>query len=357
MDSSRRSLTVDVAKGLGILLVVLGHNVVFREGMHTAYEAIYLFHVPLFFFLSGVTFRYATPVVAFQKRFRSLLVPYFAMGAVAMAFCAVTAQPSMAVDELTGVLYGTGYTLRFTPLWFLTCLFVVSMSATGLLTVHARFAKRDVAAHANTRYLIAVATVSLVMGAWIIGSGRFGLPPFQDERGRPIGLPWSLDLVPFVLGIFVLGIALANARFLRECPRAWLVFIVGIATVGLLAANDVSLDLNYRRMTRLPATGVGIVAGMAAVIGLSSLIARSQRLARPFAYLGSASLVVLMFHSPIQRRLLDQLAPWIPSEPMLVAVTTALTVAIVCAFDLGVLRRIPALGWLCYPRRTATSAA
>ncbi len=56
-----RLLTVDVARGIGILLVVLGHNAVFRESSHALYEAIYLFHMPLFFFVSGVTFRLTSP--------------------------------------------------------------------------------------------------------------------------------------------------------------------------------------------------------------------------------------------------------------------------------------------------------
>ncbi len=75
-------LTLDVARGIGILLVVLGHNAVFRESSHGLYEAIYLFHMPLFFFLSGVTFRLTSPGETVRKRARALLVPYFAMGVV-----------------------------------------------------------------------------------------------------------------------------------------------------------------------------------------------------------------------------------------------------------------------------------
>ncbi len=59
--AGQRNETLDIAKGLGIVLVVLGHNPVFREGAHWLYEAVYLFHMPLFFFLSGVTFRVGPP--------------------------------------------------------------------------------------------------------------------------------------------------------------------------------------------------------------------------------------------------------------------------------------------------------
>lgn len=40
---------VDVAKGIGIILVVLGHN----QSPDYIIKFIYSFHMPLFFFLSG----------------------------------------------------------------------------------------------------------------------------------------------------------------------------------------------------------------------------------------------------------------------------------------------------------------
>ena len=354
---SERSVTVDVAKGIGILLVVLGHNAEFREGMHPAYEAIYLFHMPLFFFLSGVTFKAAEPLVALRKRFRSLLVPYLAMGALVVAFDLLVAGPANAVDELRGILYGTGNALRFVPLWFLPCLLVVSMSATWLVSVRAHVAAGNTNDRATRRFLVRVAVVGIGVGSWIIASGRFAQAPFQDAIGRPLGLPWSLDLAPFVLGIFACGMLMSRARVLRGCPYPWLLALTGIALLSLLVVNGVSLDLNYRRMTFPLAALVGMAAGVAATIALSSIIARKSMVARTFSYLGSASLVLLMLHSPVQRRVLEQLAPWIGSDAALIVLSTGATLAIICVIDLCVLRRIRALGWVCYPRNTAVGAA
>ncbi len=342
---TQRIPTIDVAKGVGILLVVLGHNAVFREHMHSAYEAIYLFHMPLFFFLSGVTFRVAEPATAFRKRFRSLLVPYFAMALLAVAFDALTGDPAAALDEIGGVLYGTGSTLRFTPLWFLPCLFIVSMSATLLLR-----------GRSQVRAAVAIAILGGVIGVWTLTSSRFGLPPFQDATGRPLGLPWSLDLLPFVLSLFVLGVLFARARFVRDCPAAWLVVSGGIGMLVLLASHGASLDLNYRRMTNPLAVILAMAAGVAAVLALSARIARYAPAARLFSYLGSASLVLLMLHSPVQRRVLERLAPWVTNGPLLAFGGTIVTVALICIIDVGALRRIPALGWVCYPRRAPATA-
>ena len=47
---------IDIAKGLGILIIVLAHNDL--AGYHpTLHKFIYSFHIPLFFFLSGMFFR------------------------------------------------------------------------------------------------------------------------------------------------------------------------------------------------------------------------------------------------------------------------------------------------------------
>lgn len=57
MDKGR-NISLDIAKGIGIILVVIGHtmspimsgNVV----MENVYKILYVFHMPLFFLLSGL---------------------------------------------------------------------------------------------------------------------------------------------------------------------------------------------------------------------------------------------------------------------------------------------------------------
>lgn len=53
MSTNRRS-DIDIAKGFALFLVVLGHVVTMH---HTIFRWIYAFHMPAFFFLSGMTFR------------------------------------------------------------------------------------------------------------------------------------------------------------------------------------------------------------------------------------------------------------------------------------------------------------
>ena len=346
-----RLLTVDVARGIGIVLVVLGHNVLFRESAHGFYEALYLFHMPLFFFLSGVTFKQAWIGETLRKRARALLVPYFMMGAMALLAATQSNDVGAMLSELRGILYGTGHTIRFVPLWFLPCLFLVCVSAAALVGALRMALSLEQFERWRPRLLAGVVVVGLTGGAFILASGVFARAPFVDSSGRPVGLPWSLDLLPFVLALFVAGVLFCRARFIRDCPMPVAVIAGSCAVLVLLVANGVSLDLNYRRMNHGLAVMAGLAAGIALTFAVATLIARSPAIARHFAYLGSASLVILMLHSPLQRRILEPLMTHGVDRWIAVVVSVSLTIALICAIDLWILRRVGALGWVIYPRR------
>ena len=71
--STHRIEWIDVAKGLGMLLVVIGHCN--PPGWITA--GIFAFHMPLFFVLSGFTYRWKDDFTAHLKKdFQRLIVPY-----------------------------------------------------------------------------------------------------------------------------------------------------------------------------------------------------------------------------------------------------------------------------------------
>lgn len=113
----KREEIVDIAKGIGIFLVVLGH-VPLPTGLCTA---IFLFHMPLFFFLSGLFFHPNEPTLyGIYKKVRTILIPYF--------FFAFGGNAS---NLLRSILFHKDYDANFlhlfsgsnSPLWFLLCLF------------------------------------------------------------------------------------------------------------------------------------------------------------------------------------------------------------------------------------------
>ena len=71
--------SVSFAKGIGIMLMVLGHTFFSAYG----YAVIYMFHMPLFFFLSGYCFR-VSHLENFKnyamKRISRIYVPFVKWG-------------------------------------------------------------------------------------------------------------------------------------------------------------------------------------------------------------------------------------------------------------------------------------
>lgn len=67
---------IDIAKGIGITLVVMGHND-FSLISPFAHKLIYAFHMPMFFFMSGMFFKPDMSFWAFaRRRFDRVLRPF-----------------------------------------------------------------------------------------------------------------------------------------------------------------------------------------------------------------------------------------------------------------------------------------
>lgn len=84
-----RSLTLDIVKGIGIILVVVGHCI---KSYTIPGIFIYAFHMPLFFLISGICFngeKYQVFKPFFYKRLRQLLVPAVTFSAiiVLLSYC------------------------------------------------------------------------------------------------------------------------------------------------------------------------------------------------------------------------------------------------------------------------------
>ena len=70
--SETRDITFDIARGIGFLCVVLGHT-----GGGAAFRAVYPFHMPLFFLISGWFLKRNLPAVRFALRKLKQLLPLY----------------------------------------------------------------------------------------------------------------------------------------------------------------------------------------------------------------------------------------------------------------------------------------
>lgn len=123
--TTHRIVYIDIAKALGIILVIIGHTV---SSNTLCKEILYAFHMPLFFLLSGILIKDTESYNAMswrkflKKRFSQLMIPYVLFGLVYSSF---------SFKNLAFVLWGTRETLIYagslTSLWFLPVLFVANI--------------------------------------------------------------------------------------------------------------------------------------------------------------------------------------------------------------------------------------
>lgn len=115
---------IDVAKFLAMILVVLTHG--YREGNFIAF--IFSFHLPLFFFLNGMTLKVeGKPFGDFLvKKLTRYIIPMFGLGFLCVLFNMLIKwifnNPVPGNSLLVG-LANVINQLRFTTMWFLPVLF------------------------------------------------------------------------------------------------------------------------------------------------------------------------------------------------------------------------------------------
>lgn len=127
---SKRIVWIDIAKGLLIFLVVLGHC----EIHDSIKYLIYSFHMGAFFFLSGLTFNTKKPPKQFLiKKVKSLILPYamFAFVLTMYNFAKHLAFDSVfnlrdAVMSFLLPISGK-YESSVYGLWFLPCIFLTEL--------------------------------------------------------------------------------------------------------------------------------------------------------------------------------------------------------------------------------------
>ncbi len=143
---NNRYTEVDIARGIGIFFVVLGHSIK-QTGVSAGWiriltYIIYSFHMPLFFCLSGFV---SAKILKMNRRERGsyilgrarrLLVPYFVIGLlyipVKLAMSDVAIKP-FKVSDIWKLLIGQNPNVS---LWFLFTLFVIELICVVLVNTY-----------------------------------------------------------------------------------------------------------------------------------------------------------------------------------------------------------------------------
>ena len=103
--ANNRNIALDIAKGFGILLVIVGHTVGLK---HICHELIYCFHMPLFFIIAGYLYHRQDIKSLLVKSAKRLLLPWMVTLLMLIAICFLTGNKTEAWGFMQGVLFPDG---------------------------------------------------------------------------------------------------------------------------------------------------------------------------------------------------------------------------------------------------------
>lgn len=280
---------IDNAKAIAIFFIVLGHQL--PSGSLCGY--LYSFHVPLFFFLSGLTFNASkAPKKFFAEKAKRILVPYFVFSLISIAVYSVTnflfKKSGLSLGQcLIGMLIGTrstGLMQWNNPLWFLPCLFV-------LLTV-AYIIKRFVFG-GKDKILYTVISLAFSVSAVIV------LYHFKLYPSAPFGIIQAVNASPyFIIGRLAMQLIYRDGRAKITLPIWTKIFTSLILIIGgaFLSTLNTRTDFAMNDFGKL---WIYIPTAIVSIFGwcLFASVLHSDGL----AYIGRHTMPILLMHKfPIQ---------------------------------------------------------
>ena len=284
---------IDIAKGIGILLVVFGHNSD-TNIKGKLVNIIFSFHMPLFLFLSGLFFNADGK---FKKliltKFDSIFKPYLTTLIIGYFIF----KNDAIMNYLVGIIYSSSSTIPivWTPLWFLTHLWAVSIFSW-------LFIKITKLSNIKKIFQFLLLLLLLVIGFLIrdflwnipVSIGKFPSESSGQNFLLP-GLPFSIDIV-FISGFFfLLGFLLKQDVFALEFQAKY--FLISLFIFSFCQYHfNYTIDLNFRRYDDLIISTLEAILGIYIVLCISILISRYKVIVQVLGYIGTGSLFILMFH-------------------------------------------------------------
>jgi acyltransferase len=279
--SKIRHSWIDIAKGIGIILVVYGHAL----SAQSLRFIIYSFHMPLFFFLSGLVFTYRPEERVWhfiKKNAKNILIPYVVFAFLSFLLWFVTRDVSMqeAQKQFLSIFYGNGNNglLAFNNiLWFLPCLFITRVG----FYILTRFSIK-------TNFLLSfLCILSLV---------AYGFSLFFPQWKLFFGIETALTAIVFFgLGYYWTTIPEHVVKNVNKYSWALLVVFTVLCVAFAVLNFDLhglQVDMRQNRLNNYAYFYLAAFGGIGAIMCVSFLLKKNRAL----EYLGRRTLVLFAWH-------------------------------------------------------------
>ena len=257
---AQRIQWLDVAKGITILLMVLGHtSIPWRVS-----NFIFAFHMPLFFIASGWCTNWTKENYRdfVLKKLRTLGIPFlvYSIAVIVIAWLAGIQEIGWRSVLTKG---WEGYALWFVPVLFFSL--VIAKSIMSFIS------------QAWLRYAICIL---LILGGAFL-------------RYRHIYLPWTLATVPYATCLILLGSSLRKFQEYVDKPRWWILVIGLILT--FVISNKWRMDMAFNCITPVVLLTIGALAGTIMMFTISSYLTKVPFLSNIFMTIGRETYIIMAF--------------------------------------------------------------
>ena len=266
-ECSKRIEEIDVAKGICILLMVMGHSGI----PHIMSCFIYAFHMPFFFFISGLTTNVFKPWRVFiQGKMKRLLVPfvfYYIIHLPLYAYIQGTNITDQFAKEWNTAIQGA--------LWFIPVLFFAQV-------INRAVPKNCWVTWSSVVFLASISSLLVYFG---------------------VDLRWNLTVLGMATSFLVLG-GIVNLERAKKIIRRFneIVLFAGVIVsflIVLFISTRYQLSMYYSEIEPLPILYLGALVGIMMILMISCLIKqKSDFLARFFIYTGVNSFVFIGLSQP-----------------------------------------------------------
>ena len=223
---NQRNETFDILRGVTIILVVIGHS----GCPNYLRNLIYLFHMPVFYFISGYFFNKNDKINSFQfikRKINTLYKPFLVYSFIFLLLSNTFSKLYLTNDVITSKVFlqKTFNILMFKnsfmllPFWFLRSLFIVNI----MFLIQYVFIKRI---NISDKYILIIGIILYIIGSYYCVNN--------------IHLPLEIQREFIFLFFFILGYFYKSV-FIPRLKYDTLVMFISL----IICANFVKIDLAY----------------------------------------------------------------------------------------------------------------
>lgn len=289
----KRFFYIDFLKAFGIILVVFGHVYQVHDNF---YYFIYSFHMPLFFLLSGVFFKYGISIKELlKKRINSMLIPYIFFYIVTYLYWLfiernMRAESGGVSTEWWKPIIGLfvespnhNFMAHNNPLWFIPSLFSIEIMAC-YLTKKVQKSKL---------YIVSLLLL-LLSTLW---------------STLHITLPFGLVMACCCFTFFILGHEIQFMNNIKQLSKQYYIllflFIISFIYInkwGGYATNFSLFNPNIKYIFHFYMMALYMIAfSIVTVKCIEPYISKISIISKCISFIGTNTLIILCLHDPLKR--------------------------------------------------------